>query len=46
MRAGKPQTRADVEPGRAGSSAAERKRRYTYPELTGAAQVPICGRRL
>ena len=35
-RAGEPQTRADVEPGRAVSSAAERKRRYTYPELTRA----------
>ena len=35
-RAGVPQTRADVEPGRAVSSAAERKRRYTYPELTRA----------
>ena len=34
-RAGEPQTRADVEPGRAVSSAAERKRRYD-PELTRA----------
>ena len=33
-RAGEPQTRADVEPGRAVSRAAERKGRYTYPELT------------
>ena len=36
MRAGEPQTRADVEPGRAVSSAAECKRRYTYPEITRA----------
>ena len=35
-RAGEPQTRTDVEPGRAVSSAAERKQRYTYPELTRA----------
>ena len=34
-RAGEPQTRADVEPGRAVSSAADRKRRYD-PELTRA----------
>ena len=35
-RAGELQTRADVEPGLAVSSAAERKRRCTYPELTRA----------